>query len=146
MKKYLLLLIVICLFITALAGCKETFDMDKCIEKLKAKGLTEGICYITEEECARATSLTNSEITFMGGDFTVEITKDYSLIENGDYSKSCTFITFATEEQATKFAELKIANFAKDGNYNNWKIAYSGCTVVLTNLEVALKNIPLDFK
>ena len=54
--------------------------------------MTEGVCYITEEECEQATSLANSEIAFMGGEFTVEIVKDYSPIENGDYSKSCTVI------------------------------------------------------
>ena len=145
MKKSISLVIAILFVVTLLAGCKEAFDMDKSIEKLKAKGLTEGMCYITEEECERATSLTNSEIKFMGGDFTVEIVKQYDLIENGDHSKSCTFITFATEEQATNFAELNIEYFAKSENSNNWRIARSGCVVVLTNLEVAMQVIPLDF-
>ena len=120
--------------------------MDKSIEKLKNKGLTEGMCYITEEECERATSLTNSEIAFMGGDFTVEIVKQYDLIENGDHSKSCTFITFATEEQATKFAELNIEYFAKGENSNNWRIAHDGCVVILTNLDVAMDIVNLKFK
>ena len=104
------------------------------------------MCYITEEECERATSLTNSEIAFMGGDFTVEIVKQYGLIENGDYSKSCTFITFATEEQATNFAELNIEYFAKGENSNNWRIARDGCVVVMTNLDVAMDVINLEFK
>lgn len=129
-----------------LVGCAGKFDMDKSIEKLKDKGLTEGMCYITEEECERATSLTNSEIKFMGGDFTVEIVKQYDLIENGDHSKSCTFITFATEEQATKFTELKIEDFEKDENTNNWRIARDGCVVVMTNLDVAIDVINLEFK
>lgn len=71
-----------------LVGCTGKFDMDKSIEKLKDKGLTEGMCYITEEECEHATSITNIEIKFMGGDFSVEIVNRYCLIENGDYSKS----------------------------------------------------------
>ena len=115
MKKIVSLIAILAVFAMLLVGCAGKFDMDKSIEKLKDKGLTEGMCYITEGECERATSLTNSEIVFMGGDFTVEIVKQYGLIENGDYSKSCTFITFATEEQATQFAELKIADFAKGG-------------------------------
>ena len=129
-----------------LVGCAGKFDMDKSIEKLKDKGLTEGMCYITEEECEHATSLTNNEIAFMGGEFTVEIIKDYSLIENGDYSKSCSFITFATEELATQFAELKIEYFEKCENSNNWRIARDGCVVVMTNLDVAIDVINLEFK
>ena len=146
MKKFVSLVTVLAVFAVFLIGCAGKFDMDKSIEKLKDKGLTEGMCYITEEECERATSLTNSEIKFMGGDFTVEIVKQYDLIENGDYSKSCTFITFATEEQATQFAELKIEDFAKGENSNNWRIARDGCVVVMTNLDYAMKITNLEFK
>ena len=146
MKKAVSLLAILAIFAMLFVGCAAKFDMDESIERLKAEGLTEGICYVTEEECERATSLTNSEIAFMGGDFTVEIVKDYSLIEDGDYSRSCTFITFATEEQATQFAELKISDFAKGENSNNWRIARDGCVVVLTNLEVAMEIISLRFR
>ena len=146
MKKIVSLVVILAVFAMLLVGCAEKFDMDKSIEKLKEKGLTEGMCYITEEECERATSLTNSEIAFMGGNFTVEIVKQYGLIENSDYSKSCTFITFATEEQATNFTELNIEYFAKGENPNNWKIARTGCVVVMTNLDVAMDVIKLEFK
>ena len=94
MKKIVSLVAILAVFAMLLVGCAGKFDMDKSIEQLKEKGLTEGMCYITEEECERATSLTNSEIAFMGGDFTVEIVKQYDLIENGDHSKSCTFIRY----------------------------------------------------
>ena len=146
MKKIVSLVAILVVFAMLLVGCAGKFDMDKSIGKLKDKGLTEGVCYITEEECEHATSLTNNEIAFMGGEFTVEIIKDYSLIENGDYSKSCSFITFATEEQATQFAELKIEYFEKCENSNNWRIAREGCVVVLTNLDVAMDVINLEFK
>ena len=146
MKKFVSLVTAFMMLASLLVGCSEKFDVDKSIETLKDKGLTEGMCYITEEECERATSLTNTEIKFMGGDFTVEIVKQYDLIENGDYSKSCTFITFATEEQATNFAELNIEYFAKGENTNNWRIARDGCVVVLTNLDVAMDVINLEFK
>ena len=146
MKRIIALVTTFIIFTILLAGCSEKFDIDKSIEKLKEKGLTEGMCYITEEECERATSLINTEIKFIGGDFTVEIVKQYDLIENGDYSKSCTFITFATEEQATNFAELNIEYFAKGENSNNWKIARDGCVVVMTNLDVAMDIINLEFK
>ena len=55
-------------------------------------------------------------------------------------------ITFAAEEQATKFAELNSDYFAKGENSNNWKIARDGCVVVMTNLDVALDIINLEFK
>ena len=146
MKKIVSLVAVLAVFAMLLVGCAGKFDMDKSIEKLKDKGLTEGSCYVTEEECERATSLTNSEIKFMGGDFTVEIVNQISLIENGDHSRACTFVTFATEEQAKQFTELNISYFKKIGNTNNWKFAYSGCVVVLTNLDVAFELINLRFR
>ena len=146
MKKIISFAVVLLTFAMLLWGCSGKFDMDESINKLKDKGLTEGMCYSTEEECERATSLTNSEIAFMGGDFTVEIVNQYGLIENGDYSKSCTFITFATEEQATNFSELNIEYFEKGENSNNWRIARDGCVVVLTNLDVAMDIINLKFE
>ena len=147
MKKTISIIALVAAAALMLASCSLFFDEEKCIEKLKAEGLTEGMCYITEEECKRATSLTNTEIEFMGGDFTVEIVKQYDLIENGDHSKSCTFITFATEEQAKQFVELQTKWFSEESdNSNNWKFARSGCTVVMTNLEIAQKIIPLKFK
>ena len=147
MKKLLSILVLFSITALMLASCSLFFNEEKCIEKLKAEGLTEGMCYITEEECERATSLLNSQIRFDGGDFTVEVVRDYSLIENGDYSKSCTFITFATKEQAKQFVELQIKWFSEESdNPNNWKFARSGCTVVITNIEIAQKIIPLNFK
>lgn len=147
MKKFLSILVLFSVTALILASCSLFFNEEKCIEKLKAEGLTEGMCYITEEECERATSLINSQIRFDGGDFTVEVVRQYDLIENGDYSKSCTFITFATEEQAKQFVELQIKWFSEESdNPNNWKFARSGCTVVSTNLEIAQKIIPLNFK
>ena len=147
MKKFLSILVLFSVTALILASCSLFFNEEKCIEKLKAEGLTEGMCYITEEECERATSLMNSQIRFDGGDFTVEIVRQYDLIENGDYSKSCTFITFATEEQAKQFVELQIKWFSEESdNPNNWEFARSGCTVVITNLEIAQKIIPLNFK
>ena len=147
MKKTVSFISIMIVAALILASCSLFFNEEKCIEKLKAEGLTEGMCYITEEECERATSLINSQIRFDGGDFTVEVVRQYDLIENGDYSKSCTFITFATEEQAKQFLELQIKWFSEESdNPNNWKFARSGCTVVITNLEIAQKIIPLKFK
>lgn len=82
-KKIVSLIIVLVVLAALLVGCAGKFDMDKSIEKLKGKGLTEGMCYITEEECERATSLTNSKIKFISVEFRVEIIKKYELIKNG---------------------------------------------------------------
>ena len=78
MKK-ITFLIIACLILATLLmvlliGIPEKFDVDKSIESLKARGLTDGVSYQTEEELANATELANSEITYMGGDFTVEVT------------------------------------------------------------------------
>ena len=147
MKKILSTITLLTLAALMLAGCSLFFNEEAYIKKLKAEGLTEKRSYLTKEECEHATSLTNGEITFMGGDFTVEIVKQYDLIENGDFAKACTFITFATEEQAKQFEELQIKWFSEESdNPNNWKFARSGCTVVRTNLEIAQKIIPLKFK
>ena len=62
MKKIVSLVAILAVFAMLLVGCAGKFDMDKSIEKLKEKGLTEGMCYITEEECERATSLTQSSV------------------------------------------------------------------------------------
>ena len=50
MNKKVSLVAALALFAMLLVGCAGKFDMDKSIEKLKDKGLTEGMCYITEEE------------------------------------------------------------------------------------------------
>ena len=42
--------------------------------------------------------------------------------------------------------ELNIEYFAKGENSNNWKIARDGCVVVMTNLDVAMDIINLEFK
>ena len=65
MKKIVSLGAVLAVFAMLLVGCAGKFDMDKSIEKLKDKGLTEGMCYITEEECERATSLFLSNSIFI---------------------------------------------------------------------------------
>lgn len=150
MTKKIVLLIAACLILAALLtllfiGIPEKFDVDKSVESLQAQGLTDGVSYRTEDELANATELANSEITYMGGDFTVEVTAYDHLIQDGDYSKSCTLITFANKQQAKNYAELNISYFAENPD-NLWKVARSGRVVVITNLEVAEEVIPLEFE
>ena len=147
MKKTLSFIVLVTVAALMLTSCSIFFNEEKCIEKLKAAGLIEGTCYLTEEECAELTSIENAIITkYMKGDFTVEIVREYMLIQDGDQSMRCVFITFATEEQAIKYVELRLKRYAETENPNNYKFARHGCTVVMTNLEVAQKMIPLKFK
>ena len=94
MKKIVSLVTVLAVFAMLLVGCAGKFDMDKSIEKLKDKGLTEGNIYTTEAELADATVLANSEIKFMGGSFTVEVKGYKQYIQDGDYSKKCSVFHF----------------------------------------------------
>ena len=143
MKKIVSLVTVLAVFAMLLVGCAGKFDMDKSIEKLKDKGLTEGNIYTTEAELADATELANSEIKFMGGSFTVEVKGYKQYIQDGDYSKNVQFFTFATVEQATSYAELYISERETD---SSWKVGQSECVVIITNLDVAIDVINLEFR
>ena len=46
------------------------------------------------------------------------------------------------------FADAKLPKIQlnKGKNSNNWKIARDGCVVVMTNLDVAMDVINLEFK
>ena len=147
MKKTLSFIVLVTVAALMLTSCSIFFNEEKCIEKLKAAGLIEGTCYLTEEECAELTSIENAIITkYMKGDFTVEIVREYMLVQDGDQSMRCVFITFATEEQAIKYMELYVKMYAESDKPHNKKCARHGCTVVMTNIEVAQKIIPLKFE
>lgn len=118
-------------------------DVNKYVSTFKELGFTVGNTYITEEELVYANKLMNTEIKFMGGNFTVEIKNYISLCQDGDYSKSVQFNTFATEEQATLYAELYVSSRLGD---SVWKVAKSGCVVILTSLDIATEVIHLEFK
>ncbi len=143
MKKVLSVTALLLTTVLMLASCSLFFDVDRCVEQLKAEGLTVGNSYTTEEEAKFATALVNSEIRLMGGEFESEVKSYTALIQGGDYSKSVQFITFAKPSQAKAYAELYVADRA-DGS--DWRVAQGGSTVVLTNLEIAQEIVPLKFK
>jgi hypothetical protein len=65
-------------------GCSAKFDANETIGKLQEQGLTLTTVYTTERELWDGTSLANSEIRMMGGDFTVELKGYSSLIRKGE--------------------------------------------------------------
>lgn len=142
MKKVILFAAIFAL-ILAFVGCSAKFDTDEAIEKLREQGLTLSTVYTTERELSDGTSLANAEVRMMGGDFTVELRGYSSLIQKGDPSKNCQIFTFATQEQASAYADLYVTSRWEG---SAWKVAQSDCVVILTNLEVAQQTINLDFK
>lgn len=145
MKKIVSIISILIIFSILITGCSKAFDMDESIKKLKELGLVEGEIYTTEK-LRDTNELANSQIEAMGGNFTVEITKQYSLVDKNDSTLACTFITFKTEEQATNFADIFVKYFSKNGNLNNWKFAHSECVVIFTNIEGVFEVIDLEFK
>ncbi len=143
MKKLRSLAIVFILLAISTLSCAAKFDADKAVDKLVEEGLTLSTVYTTDRELADGSALANSEIAMMGGDFTVELTNYTSLIQKGDPSKNCQIFTFATEEQASAYAELYAAS-RWEGSV--WKVAQSGCVVIVTNLDEVPKVIELEFR
>ena len=119
------------------------FDVIKYVSILKDNGLLTGRIYATEEELIDANKSIRADIKLMGGDFTAEIKHYISLNQDGDYSKAIMFMTFANEEQATSYAELYVSSRFED---SSWKVAKSGCVVIISNFECAIEVIHLEFK
>ena len=142
MKKYLSLALVLLLVLSVLAGCKETFDMDKRINKMLNKGLVVSKEYKTEYQLKEASAIFNAEIRFYGGNFIVEVTRAITLEDPKEPGLNCQLIEFATEEQAEQYAAF-YADARKVGN--DYKVGRSGKNVVLTSIESVVSYIPLDF-
>ena len=142
MKKYLSLALVLLLVLSMLAGCKETFDMDKSVNKMLNKGLVVSREYKTEYQLKEAAAIFNAEIRFYGGNFIVEVVRAIALEDPKEPGLNCQFIEFATEEQAEQYATF-YADARKVGN--DYKVARSGKVVVLTSIESVVDDIPLDF-
>lgn len=134
-----LLLVISLLF----AGCNETFDMTKSINKLLNKGLVISREYATVYQLKEATAMFNAEIRFYGGNFTIEVKRGVALEDPKEPGSNCQFIELATEDQAVKYAEHYIKVRKND---NEYRVAQSGTVVVITNLKVAVEVIPLEFK
>ena len=145
MKKIVSIVTILMIFSILITGCSKAFDMNESVKELKELGLVEGEIY-NAEKLHDTNELANSQIKAMGGNFTVEIVKQYSLTDKSDSTMACNFLTFKTAEQATNFADIFVKTFAKDGNPNNWKFAHSDRVVIFTNIEGVLEVIDLEFK
>lgn len=143
MKKYISLALVLLLAMSILAGCNETFDMTKSINKLLNKGLVISREYATTYQLKEASAMFNAEIRFYGGNFIIEVKRAVTLEDPKEPGANCQFIEFATEEQAEQYATFYITT-RKLGN--EFKIAYEGKVVVITSLDMVPEAVPLEFK
>ncbi|MBE6958107.1 MAG: hypothetical protein E7447_03010 [Ruminococcaceae bacterium] len=143
MKKIVSLTALLLVIALLFAGCKETFDTTKSVNKLLNKGLVISQEYSTTYQLKEASAMFNAEIRFYGGNFTVEVKRGVALEDPKEPGSNCQFIELATEDQAIKYAEHYIKVRKND---NEYKVAQSGTVVVITNLEIAAEVIPLEFK
>lgn len=147
MKKLIIFITIISIIALTFVGCSSEIDVDKTVKKLEKRGLTVTQSVTSADELKEMSAIFNSEVAYMGGDFTVEVTKYVALIEGDDYYNQCQIVTFATEKEAMSYAELEIDfNKSTYGDNSEWKVAQSGCVVVITNLDVVFKTVKADFK
>ena len=136
------LITVLTLLVAILASCGNEFDMEESIAALKAKGLVSQGVLTTEEELAEINRMMSSMIRIMGGDFTVTITEYQSLTQGNDRTKCVEFITFATQDEASAYANLYIS---EDTDKRPAKIAQSGRVLISTNLAIVEEVVNLKF-
>jgi hypothetical protein len=142
MKKLISIIMLISTLLLLFTGCGK-INVEKSVEALKAKGLREGAVYETDEDLEMANELFNATIEYWEGDFTVKVKSYTSLMSDMDFGKTVEFITFATKREAKAYTELYIE--ARD-EYSDTKIAQSGAVVVITNLDLAVEALDVDFK
>ena len=142
MKRIIALITLVSILAILLTGCGK-INVEKSVEYLKSKGMTENVTYKTAAELEYGSEFLNTEIEFWGGDFTVRL-KDYTtLIADRDITKSVQFITFSSKREAQAYAELYIKS--RD-EYSNTKVAQSGSVVVITNLEFVIRELDVEFE
>ena len=146
MKKLIIFITIISIISLTFAGCEARIDVDNTVKKLEKRGLTVSQKIESDEEFAEMTAVFNTEIALMGGDFKVEVKKYVALIEGEDYGKNCQIVTFATNEQAEAYANLSIDYYkAQFGENNEWKVAVSDGTVVVSNIKKVFRVVKADF-
>ena len=142
MRKIISLATVLAIALTLLTSCGG-INVDKYVDELKAIGLTEGDSYTTNVELGQITDMINTEIEYSGGDFVVRVKEYKSLTQYGNYANSIQFITFVSNRQAKAYEELYISS---RGEYSSWRVAREGKVVVITNLDIAVNELDLEFK
>ena len=136
------LITVLTLLVAILASCGGEFDIEESIAALKAKGLVSQGVLTTDEELAEINRMMSSMIRIMGGDFTVTISAYHSLTQGNDRTKCVEFITFATQDEASAYANLYIS---EDADKRPAKIAQSGRVLISTNLAIVEEVVNLNF-
>ena len=142
MKKLISIITLISLLAVLLTGCGK-IKVDKSVEALKAKGMRDAATYTTDEDLEFATELYNYEIEYWDGDFTVRIDGYTSLVADLDFTKKVEFITFSSRKEAKAYTELYLGN--RD-EYSDSKIAQKGRVVVITNLDLVIKTLDVEFE
>ena len=140
-KKFLTIIVVLCLFLT---GCSKSFDWDKSVEKIESIGFVVFNSSSNEEDLKKNNDAINADIKIMGGDFSVELDNAIALNKevNDDYY-NCMFLDFKNDEQAKRYYDLYIDTRS---NENQYKLALVKDIVVLTNSQEAIDSLSLEFK
>ena len=142
MKRIISIITLVSLLALLLTGCGK-IKVDKSVEALKAKGMRDAATYTTDEDLEFASELYNYEIEYWNGDFTVQIDGYTSLVADLDFTKKAEFRTFSSKREAKAYTELYLEN--RD-EYSDSKIARKGRVVVITNLDLVIKTLDVDFE
>ena len=142
MKRIISLITLISILAVLLTGCGK-INVDKSVKALKVKGMRDAATYTTDEDLEFASELYNYEIEYWNGDFTVQIDGYTSLVADLDFTKKAEFITFSSKREAKAYTELYLEN--RD-EYSDLKIARKGRVIVITNLDLVIKTLGVDFE
>ena len=142
MKRIISIITLISILALLLTGCGK-INVDKSVKALKAKGMRDAATYTTDEDLEFASELYNYEIEYWNGDFTVQIDGYTSLVADLDFTKKAEFITFSSKREAKAYTELYLEN--RD-EYSDLKIARKGRVIVITNLDLVIKTLGVDFE
>ena len=142
MKRIISIITLVSLLALLLTGCGK-INVDKSVKALKAKGMRDAATYTTDEDLEFASELYNYEIEYWNGDFTVQIDGYTSLVADLDFTKKAEFITFSSKREAKAYTELYLEN--RD-EYIDSKIARKGRVVVITNLDLVIETLGVEFE
>ena len=145
MKKIFVSIISIILvlsFCLSFVGCSNKINVNRTIRKLERKGFEVTKLYESENDLGLATANLNVQINYFGGGFTVELVRQVDLAEKNDPEKTCQIFVFKTEEQCKDYYGFVECDREHDMRY---KLARKGTVMILTNSEIAINAIDLNF-
>ena len=138
LKGFFAIIVTFCLFLT---GCSNSFNWDKSISKLEEAGYV--IVNASSDNLEDASKSVNADIKLDGGDFTVELVRYASMVKDNDYDFQCILFQFASNDQATKYYDLRIEKRME--NSKN-KFYISTDVVVLADNQEVISILGYDFK